>query len=215
MDEKFREKNNEIDQLKQNCESLAKQVGRELLLERKIEIQNNLIDKLKDDEKRAEKKIRNDNIEDIENLMFEISQLQGENKQKETLLKKVKDENAMINENLQILEVARKDLVENNQKIDEANLSDELDDQMTKHFKCNHCAKEFETRSCLRDHRKVNHEDKFTSRSLLDNLNKMESKVSHQKYNLLSCLLDLEKEDTKKQPWNCFGDCKINHSICN
>ena len=111
--------------------------------------------------------------------------------------------------------MARKDLVENNQKIDEANLSDELDDQMAKHFKCNHCAKEFETRSCLRDHRKVNHEDKFTSRILLDNLNKMESKVSHQKYNLLSCLLYLEKEDTKKHPCNCLGDCKINHTIRN
>ena len=40
----FKEKLDKISNLRENCESLAKQVGKELILENKLEIQNKIID---------------------------------------------------------------------------------------------------------------------------------------------------------------------------
>ena len=45
----FKEKFDKIGTLKENCDSFAKQVGKELILERKLKIQNKIIDELKAD----------------------------------------------------------------------------------------------------------------------------------------------------------------------
>ena len=47
LDDMFKEKMDEISNLRENCASLAKQVGRELILENKVDIQNKIIDTLK------------------------------------------------------------------------------------------------------------------------------------------------------------------------
>ena len=44
LDDMFKEKLDKISNLRENCESLAKQVGKELILENKLEIQNKIID---------------------------------------------------------------------------------------------------------------------------------------------------------------------------
>ena len=43
----------------------------------------------------------------------------------------------------------------------------------------------------------------------------MEAAISHQKYNLLSSLIDFEKENKSKYACSCTGTCRINHKVHN
>ena len=70
----FKEKMDEISNLRENCASLAKQVGRELILENKVEIQNKIIDTLKANLKEAEDTVRTGTKDNLENLKRKMRQ---------------------------------------------------------------------------------------------------------------------------------------------
>ena len=53
LDDMFKEKLDEIRNLRENCDSLAKQVGKEIRLEKKLDIQNKVINELKSNLKEA------------------------------------------------------------------------------------------------------------------------------------------------------------------
>ena len=98
LDNMFKEKIDEIRDLRDNCASLAKHVGKELVLENKIEIQNKIIDKLKSNLKEAEDSVKTGTIDDMEKLMSEIIQLEKENVEKVEKLAAMEIENELIHE---------------------------------------------------------------------------------------------------------------------
>ena len=79
-------------------------------------------------------------------------------------------------------------------------------------FKCNKCEKEFETRRVLRNHTKSSHEKVNVIEDWKMKVNRLGSKLSEQKCNLVEDLFRLrEKESREKQICRCRGICKINH----
>ena len=82
LDDMFKEKLDEIRNLRENCHSLAKQVGKEIMLEKKLEMQNKVIHELKSNLKEAKDTGRAGPIEDIEKLLLDIEQLEKENELK-------------------------------------------------------------------------------------------------------------------------------------
>ena len=109
----------EIRNLGENCDSLSKQVGKELLLENKLEIQNKIIVALKIDLKEANDATRIETIYDIEKLMSDIGHLEKENEVKAKQLEEIKNENEMIKEKLCSLQARNNELVNNVQKADD------------------------------------------------------------------------------------------------
>ena len=105
LEDMFKDQTDEIRNLRENCDSLAKQVGKELVMEHKLEIQNKIIDVLKNDLKEANDATRIETIDDIEKLMLDIGQLENENE--------------IIKVKLCSLEVRNKELVNNVQKADD------------------------------------------------------------------------------------------------
>jgi hypothetical protein len=99
LEEVFKKITNEIDQLRANCESLANQVGKELILEQKLEIHNKVIKDLKENIANTGK-FRKLN----EKLLFEKRNLESEMKLK--MLEDVLTENKMLEEKLENLEKA-------------------------------------------------------------------------------------------------------------
>ena len=108
LEEVLTERTNDIENLKENCETLAAQLGKELILEQKLKIQNGVIKELRSQIKDSDKKTDGDKPEEIKTLMDEIEQLENENEQKENRLKKVNDENAIMQEKLKFLDENKK-----------------------------------------------------------------------------------------------------------
>ena len=100
-------------------------------------------------------------------------------------------------------------------KVEIASLSDELGDLISKHFRCDQCGKEFDTRSYLKKHYKAQHEKEKRENILNRELSTLEKEVFHQKYDLMSRMVELQKNDTRKHMCNCKGDCNIHHSLYN
>ena len=161
LDEVIKERVDEINYLRENCESLARQVGKDLVLEKKNEIQNKVIEELKDNLKDVEKLKNDDPTKEIKLLTFEIEQLQAENEkkkqqleiinaEKEGELEKVVFENEKLREKLEVFDTKH---VERS-----VSLNDEIDEHISKTFKCEECAYDFETRSNLTIHTRKVHE---------------------------------------------------------
>jgi hypothetical protein len=89
-----------MEQLKDHCENLAAQAGKELMLEKQIKIQNGLNKELKSNLKNMETGTKVETKDAIETLRIELEQLQIENKLTEKLLEEVTEENFMNQENL-------------------------------------------------------------------------------------------------------------------
>jgi chromosome segregation ATPase len=108
LEEVLTERTNDIENLKENCETHVAQLGKKLILEQKLKIQNGVIKELKSQIKDSDKKTDGDKPEEIKTLMDEIEQLENENEQKENRLKKVNDENAIMQEKLKFLDENKK-----------------------------------------------------------------------------------------------------------
>jgi len=207
------ERDQEINQQKENNMTLAKQVDEGIKAEKKVEIQNKIIKELKDNLKNKVERKNVDISGEINVLIQDIERLQRENKEKETLLENVNGENETLMKNLEILEAKTEELLtsgENSEKIkmDNMTLSDELSHfNITKPFKCESCDNFFATRSDLRCHMINNHEKEQWKISVQE----MERKLSEQKYNLVKDIYNLrEKEFKEKQICKCRGICRIN-----
>ena len=77
LDIAMKEREEEIDYLKVNCDSLANQVGKELVLEKKVEIQSKVIEELKD--KKSAEHNKTEREKEINELALEIKQLKKVN----------------------------------------------------------------------------------------------------------------------------------------
>jgi hypothetical protein len=109
--------------------TLKTQVGKESFLQKKLNVQNNVIEELQCNlsvvEKRNQYKITNE----IESLMTEMVHLEKENEQKRTMLDEIDKENFRLEEKLQILEAKCNQMAEENlmkHEEDEISLNDEL-----------------------------------------------------------------------------------------
>ena len=69
MTDRVKDKIEEFGSMKDNGESLARQAGRKLILEQKLEIQNKVIKELKVEITEAEKVIKYESSQEIEKLM--------------------------------------------------------------------------------------------------------------------------------------------------
>ena len=101
LEELFREKGDEIEGLMEKCVGLEIQLEKELVLQKKLQIQNNVIEELRGNLKAVEKENNVEYKNEIESMLVEIEHLQSENKQKRKLLEEINEENIIIGEKLQ------------------------------------------------------------------------------------------------------------------
>ena len=207
----------EINYLRENNTSLAKQVGEAIQLENKSEIQTKVIKELKD--QRLEKSV------ELSEILKDIEKLQNENIEKELLLKNVSTEKQNLEEKLKISEVKQQQLeelkasnVEVLENIAEKNeeqnetLSEELDNiDLVNPFHCELCNNKFGTRSTLRAHIRNMHEENAMQHWMMKYL-QAEKEISKIKFNILSKIHILKENESKyKISCRCRGWCGINH----
>ena len=101
MEELSGEKDDEIEGLKEKCVGLEKQVEKELVLQKKLQIQNDVIEELRGNLKAVDKENKVEYKNEIEPMVIEIEDLQNENEQKIKLLEEINEEKIIIGENLQ------------------------------------------------------------------------------------------------------------------
>ena len=92
----------EINVLRDNCQSMISQISENILMEKKIEVQNNIIKELKERLNEAEKVNKSESTEDVDKLILEVQQLQNENKKKISLIETIEKENNLLKENLEV-----------------------------------------------------------------------------------------------------------------
>ena len=218
LEDIFKDKMDEIRNLRENCESLAKQVGKELVLENKLEIQNKIIVALKIDLKEANDSTRIETIDDIEKLMSDIGQLEKENVVKAKQLEEIKDENEIIKEKLFSLEARNNELVNNVQKADDGiSISEELslESKLVLTFECKVCQKGFATKDHMKTHVRIEHEE--TEKKLMKvKVDQLKAQIDLQKLNLTENLLQLNMRESNEENV-CYwkGKCNIIHKIYN
>ena len=181
---------------------MARQVGEGLNLEKKVEIQKNVIIELKDSLKEKEnlKPLDLETEEENRKLVKEIEKLQMENKDKIKMLETLNSEKDNLQNKLELLECKNEEVKEEKlqrHEKEEINLGAELNLSgclnVTKPFKCKMCETLFHTRSDLKCHFRNDHEKqswKFqcnkcekefeTRRDLRNHMNS-----SHEKVNLI------------------------------
>jgi chromosome segregation ATPase len=209
LDEVFNKRTDEINELKSNFESLASQVGKELVLEKKLSIQHGVIKELKEN-LRVETSSQVELAEDIDKLVHDIKELENRNDEKAESLEKVLIEKDMLLERLQLLEERNKELLVNVQK-ENLSLAKELSLECT--FKCKFCEDNFVTGNEVKVHERRNHENHFKV-EMLRKLSCLEKVVAEQKYDFLSKVLAL-KEQEKAYNCTCKRVCNIKHKIYN
>ena len=72
----FGEKNDEIEMLKKECMTLETQVGKKNFLQKKLNVQNNVIEELQSNLNNVEKRSQDKNTNAIESLMKEMEQFE-------------------------------------------------------------------------------------------------------------------------------------------
>ena len=215
LEEIFKERAKEIDDLRSNCESLARQVGKELILEKKVECQNKVIKELKDNLINVEKSNKVDSAKEIENLVLDIKNLEIENEQKVKSLVNVDKENDMLVGKLKVLEENNKDLME---KLDREKENVSLDQELSLvgKFECKLCEKKFATRNEIKLHDRMTHETQNIVDMLKRQLSNLEKEVTEQKFIFLSKVLTLKECERKKTYLcSCKARCSIHHEIYN
>ena len=166
----FKDKTDEIEHLKENCDSLAKQVGKELILEKKLEIQNKVIKELKvclNEVEEAARIVRLKESEQqmseigtiekknelkVQQLNVEIGNLETENEEKVKQLNDVITECKLLKEQLHFIEEEKKQKVGGNESLRaELRITKEKNEG-------NFCGKSFEGSCNVRVHTELEHD---------------------------------------------------------
>ena len=209
----------EISVLRKINISMGAQIAENIMLEKRVKIQEDLISKLKqngdttDEEKSESSRAK----VEIDQLLNEIKLIEKVNDEKECMLEQFSDENAALVVRLEIMKEKNNDLktfLEQFQKLEEhyVPISEELTDfACTEAFQCDMCEEIFSTKKDLKCHKKLMH--KANVRKLLTGkLNSLKSQVMTQKLKISENILSLNmKEGFEIQTCRCKGKCHINH----
>ena len=139
--------------------SMGAQIAENIMLEKQVKIQEDLISKLKqnDDPNDEEKSESSRAKVEIEQLLNEIKLIEKVNDEKECMLEQFSDENAALVVKLEIMKEKNNDLktsLEQFQKLEEhyVPISEELTDfACTEAFQCDMCEEIFLTKKDLKD----------------------------------------------------------------
>ena len=233
----------EINILKDNNQSMIKQISENVLMEKQINIQNGVIKELKQRLTCKESELGVDLTKEVNELMIEVNNLQIENDKKMELLEQITKEREILKEDLQIESMKNEEMVKNAKKFEEnPSLSKEITQwcQTSTIFVCDLCDNSFMTMQDLKDHRRVSHEDRYFAckkceeifesdqklkkhsrklheqKSIKSKLLEVEARYFKQKHDLSSKLLVLKENEEKRQSFcMCQGVCKIRHKIYN
>ena len=211
----------EISDLRENNISMGAQIAENILLEKRVKIQEDLISKLRqngdpnDEEKSESSRAK----VEIEQLLNEIKLIEKANDEKELMLERFSDENAALVVKLEMIKEKNNDLKTSLQKFQELEehsvpISEELTDSnfaCTETFQCEMCEKIFSTKKDLKCHDKLMH--RANVRKLLTGrFNSLKNQVITQKLKISENILSLNmKEHFEIQTCRCKGKCHINH----
>lgn len=188
----------EINVLRENNQSMVGQISENVIMERKIIVQNGVIKELKD-ELKDKNELQNQD-EELLKLVEEVKHLKDTNEEKEFKLHNISKEY----ENLKI-KLESIDRLGNEEVL---TLKDELDG--SKNFKCKECDKGFVSQEILTTHKRTDH-SKYLQLQL--RLNDVERKIYQQKLHLANKISDLrETEFSESLTCRCQGWCAINHN---
>ena len=201
----------EINILRDNNQSMVCQISENVMMERKISVQNAVIKELKD--KGKERNEFKNQEEDLSKLVDEVKQLKDLNEEKEIQLENISKENELLIVKLDRLEAIQSEnvfLKDKLDKNDEIEKKGELESHFGKVFKCKECDKTFGRRGDLKTHKRNVHGEQNSQ--LLTMLYKIETKLLEQKLDLTTKISKMkENESNKRQTCKCIGWCAINH----
>ena len=172
--------------------------------EKRMTIQSDLINELRQQMIEKGNSTVENETDEIENLLRDIKHLEKINAEKERDIQNINCESEDLKERLNVLETG-----------DGQSLNEELIEHESKCVQCDQCGRTFETSCQLQNHSKVEHSKNRRKNIINEKLSKMGAEILLKRYDLLSRLFELEKEDNKKHACNCVGSCSINHGIHN
>ena len=180
----------EINILQDNNQSMISQVSENVMMEKKICVQNKIINTLKD-----KNECQNQEAE-MKKLVDEIKHLEGVNNEKEIQLENIAKENEMIKAKLDRLEAFES---ENEILQDKLDKKDELEKHFSRKFTCKDCDEKFGSRGDLKHHKRSVHGEGNDMQLLKMKLYKLGKQISDQKLDLSLKISDLkEREETCK-----------------
>ena len=212
----IKERNEDISQFRQNNTSRENQVVEGFKLEKKVEIQNNIIKELKNTINDKENMKNSDISKEIKDLLKEIEEVKIENKEKEALLERLDNEKEILKEKLKTLEEKNKEFDCHESLKENVSLYEELSNSsylnITKPFKCERCDKLMCSMRDLSQHMKNYHEGLDEKEAMEAKLKDLEWTICQQKLNLATSLYTLKENELKEnQMCRCRGWCGINH----
>ena len=208
-----KERNDEINQLRENNYSLANQVGGNLHLENKVQVQHNLIQELRNN-------VGNQveiSCEEIQTLKQEIKQLENINNEKEEKLEGINAEKLKLLEKLKLIELGKVDAKKNGtvKQLDFLE-REQGKEKSTTSFTCETCMLRSTANTILEKHKRTHHEHLNEKKLLKANQKVLEMQICQQKLELTSKLFALkQKEVINNQMCKCRGNCLIKHSKFN
>ena len=216
----------EISVLKENNDSMVNQISENIQMEKKISIQNGIINELRlkldtvrDVNETEFTKERDEEMKSLERevlkLASEVKELELENKDKISRLDCLQTENETLKEGIktgQDNDCAEKASHGGLSFSEELNLIRNLENK----FQCCLCGKMFSERDELKNHLRTNHVEKEDSEknTLTEHLSMLETRILNEKFTLYSKLLEL-KEREETFICTCKNFCRIRHKFYN
>ena len=195
----------EINILRDNNQSMISQISENVMMEKKINVQNAVIKELKD--KVKEKNEFKNEEKEFMKLVDDIEHLKGVNEEKEIQLENISKENELLKVKLDRLEaiesenVVLKGHLDKNADVDKNN---ELDSHFSRNFKCKECDEHFGNRRDFEHHKRNVH----TMHGMKMRLHELEIRILEQKFDVS---VKISKLKEAEHTCHCAGWCAINH----
>ena len=195
----IREQVDEINVLRDNNQSMVSQISENLMMEKRIGVQNQVI---KDLEYRLNDAEKLDITKEVDELLLEVENLQKENEEKVKLLEDFEKENQILQGNLKLEQEKKHEFQESLEKLDDnLSLKEELsmERKIKSKFPCELCGTGFDINNDLQIHFEMNHKKQLGLKRLNEEFVSLETKVLQQKYVLMSSLSNLQEKDLKRK----------------
>ena len=198
----------EINILRDNNLSMVHQVAENLMMEKKIKVQDAVIRDLRDKLNTETNNEIDEVTSERDRLLLEVDHLEKENEEKVKILESMENENVTLRGKLD--DIQKNDELMNNSP-NKTSLGEELKlvEELTENFECNICGKTFEARSELKVHVRKTHQIATWKSKLME----METENSQLKYRLSLDLFRMKEHELKaRKSCSCRGFCPITHS---